>query len=253
MLLKIFIKKIILAFLFFFAVFNFQSCKESDKGTADCSTSFKVNSSINTKISLLNEKLASATEKEKSKIYSDISLLYSVKGDFKSSLENAEMSIKSDPENSDAHYCKGKSCFNLRQYNKSIHELEEAIRLGLNTSDVHFELGSNYYKKKNYRKASIEYKMSLEKDPENIEAINNYAVIMSKLGKNREAEKYLLQSIKTNPDFILSYKNLGILYDRKIKNSKKAVFYYKEYFNRISVGSEKRIVYSWIKNLGGNI
>jgi tetratricopeptide (TPR) repeat protein len=69
--------------------------------------------------------------------------------------------------------------------------------------------------------------------------------------RNGDAEKYLLMAVTANPDFMLSYKNLGILYETKLKQKDKALEYYNKYIQKIADGREKKVVGLWIQNLGG--
>lgn len=56
---------------------------------------------------------------------------------------------------------------------------------------------------------------------------NNYGVYLSRAGREREAEKHFLASIKTAPKWWTNWNNLGVMFERKNQLKKAASYYLK--------------------------
>ena len=89
---------------------------------------------------------------------------------------------------------------------------------------------------------AIEYKKNY------YEAYNNLGVIYTFLKKNKKAELNLLKSAEINPRYAI-VKNLGILYDTRLKNPQKAIENYKKFLKISPNASERNAVKAWIQIL----
>jgi len=82
---------------------------------------------------------------------------------------------------------------------------------------------------KNFDKAVINYKKSIEINPDYAEGHNNLGSALYKLGKFNESIDSYQQAIKINPEYAEAYNNLGNVYDinekvdEAILNYKKAI------------------------------
>ncbi|NCU27981.1 tetratricopeptide repeat protein, partial [Candidatus Nomurabacteria bacterium] len=76
-------------------------------------------------------------------------------------------------------------------------------------------------------------------------------VISTITGDLSDAEKNLKRCLAINPDYAKAYKNLGILYDTKMKKSADAVSNYNKYLSLRPDCPERGLVKLWIAALGG--
>ncbi len=64
---------------------------------------------------------------------------------------------------------------------------------------------------RNYGQSEIQYKISIEKNPDNARVYNNYANILAELGRKDEAEKQYLLAIEKNPNLAIVHYNYANL------------------------------------------
>ena len=85
---------------------------------------------------------------------------------------------------------------------------------------AHRNLGAMYYLDGNLDKAEIEFKKSLELNPQEEMAHNNLGLIYENKNLFDESEKEYLEEIKINPYYDNVYANLGLLYYKQQKYNK---------------------------------
>lgn len=208
------------------------------------------NEQINTTINDLTKKVdLEQDDVKKSAIYSEISSLYSEKGDITSSIKNANAALKYYPNDANAYYVKGKSYLSSNRISEALENLQTAVRIKKDFSKAYFELGNCYYKLYNYSSAEQNYILAIQYNSNYYEAYNNLGIIYTFLKKNTKAEKYLLKAIAIKKDYAPSYKNLGILYDTRLHNKNLALTNYKKFLNLSPNASERQAVNLWIKML----
>lgn len=113
--------------------------------------------------------------------------------------------------------------FKGESVDKALHFFKEAQRDSVYRADATFYIALIYMQKGWYQKSTREFKNLFKLDPRHKEGILNYAVLLSREGKYREAEQVLLDGIKMYPDFSEYYKNLFWLYDFYLNEPDKAV------------------------------
>ena len=138
--------------------------------------------------------------------------------------------IKSDPENSFAHYYNlGLAAFEQKNYQEAIRHFQRSVELNPNISRTHVELGTSYLFVGNNQGAASAFERALELDPRMIEAHNSLGIAYLNLGRFNEAQQQfnaLLNEPEYSTPFIPLY-NLGNLYFQR-KNYQQALLYYNE-------------------------
>lgn len=90
-------------------------------------------------------------------------------------------------------------------------------------------MGVIHSRQGNWEKARDALTLSVEKNKQNIKALNQLGLAYRHLGEFKEAEKTYLQAIQFAPGSSQSYLNLGILYDIYMGQFVKASNYYEKY------------------------
>jgi Flp pilus assembly protein TadD len=90
-------------------------------------------------------------------------------------------------------------------------------------------MGVIHSRQGNWEKARDALTLSVEKNKQNIKALNQLGLAHRHLGEFKEAEKAYLQAIQFAPGSSQSYLNLGILYDIYMGQFVKASNYYEKY------------------------
>ncbi len=229
------------------------SCSKKDnRELAEKEFKLSENASVNQEIKKLQESLKSAsTDVEKADIYTKIAVINSEKGDISSQIKSATEAIKYQPNQYMSHYLLGKSYIGAGRFNDAVAELEISINLKSDYAPAWFELGNAQYKKFNYPGAKTSYRKAIYYDKNLIDAYNNLGVLSTLTGELKEAEKNLKTCIAINPDYATAYKNLGILYDTKMKKNADAVANYNKFLSLRPDAPERGLVKLWIAALGG--
>mgnify|MGYP001335758520 CR=1 FL=1 len=76
---------------------------------------------------------------------------------------------------------------------------------------------------KNFDKAVINYKKSIEINPDYAEGHNNLGSALYKLGKFNEAIDSYQRAIKIKPDFVEAYFNIGVIFAGIEENQKAGI------------------------------
>ncbi len=207
---------------------------------------------INKEIEKQKAELAKAKDDHaRATICQTISALAAEKGNTNLSLEYAQKSIKFQPNLYMARYLLGKGYMDLARYGDAETEFRKSIELKNDFAPSHFELGNALYKKFQYNAAIAEYLEAIRLDPSHYEAMNNIATISVEQKNFSNAENYLKKAIKANPQFALAYKNLGILYETRLKNNALAIESYSKYLSLSPNAPDRGRIKSWIRWLGG--
>ncbi len=231
----------------------FVSCfKKSPEDLATEQFKISENASVNMEIKNLKEALKSAgTDVEKAEINTKIAVVLDEKGDVSSMIKAATEAIKFQPNQYMSHYLLGKSYVAAGRYNDAIDELNMSINFKKDFAPAWFEMGNAQYKKLNYPLAKDAYKKAISFDKNMIDAHNNMGVLSTLSGDLNGAEKYLKTCVALNPEYAMAYKNLGILYDTKMKKGPAAVENYTKYLALRPDSPDRRLVKLWIAAIGG--
>jgi tetratricopeptide (TPR) repeat protein len=226
-------------------------CKKSEKEIFDEEMKLVQSSAMNQNIAELRKKLATAKDDfERSEIYGSISEIESGKGDYTSSIQSANESIKFYPGTARSHYILGKSYLASGRYSESENELQTAVSIDAKFAPAHFELGNLYYKMRKSSDAISEYLLAIKYNANDYQAYNNLGAVYQQTGKFKEAESSFKKTKELNPKFAGVCKNLGILYEQKLKDKAAARASYQEYLQLSPNASDRAAVKIWIANLG---
>ncbi|MCS7074624.1 MAG: tetratricopeptide repeat protein, partial [Bacteroidia bacterium] len=119
--------------------------------------------------------------------------------------KESEEALEINPNQISFLYNHGLACFQLKEYTKAANSLEKAAKLAGNNVyfliQIHTLLGDTYHYLKQPEKSDKAYEKVLEKDPNNLLVLNNYAYFLS-LRKERlqQALEMIEKVIKVSPD-----------------------------------------------------
>lgn len=82
------------------------------------------------------------------------------------------------------------------EVDKAVKIIKNIIADDPDITDAYFALGNIYFKQENYKEAIVHFKESLERKPDDTFTIINIANAYRRMGKQDEAEKFLLENIK---------------------------------------------------------
>jgi tetratricopeptide (TPR) repeat protein len=210
------------------------------------------NALLNTELRILQNALKNAgTDVERAEINTKIAVIHDEKGDVNSLIKTAAEAVKYQPNQYMSRYLLGKSYIAAGRYNDAIDELNISISLKNDFAPAYFELGNAQYKKYSYPSAKEAYKKAIIHDKKLIDAYNNLGVVLTLTNDLKSAETYLKTCVSLDPDFAAAYKNLGILYDIRMKKGPSAVENYKKYLMLRPDCPERGLVKLWISAIGG--
>jgi len=106
--------------------------------------------------------------------------------------------IVKDPLSPEEHINLGVTYEKKGEYDLAIREYRAASK---NLPVAFFYLGNAFFKKGDYRAAEHYYKVSIKKNPEHADSLNNLAWLYYTEGRKLdEAERLVLKALKLNPD-----------------------------------------------------
>ena len=97
-----------------------------------------------------------------------------------------------------------------------------------------------HYTKKEFSSAIRNYQKAIKIDPQNLEALNNLAVVFKKLGQLEKAKAILNQALKLGANHEGTHYNMAVLYE-EIGNNKSAIHFYQE-FAKLGLSSHPSLV-----------
>src|SRR5262249_53318547 len=110
----------------------------------------------------------------------------------------------------------GETYFKVNQFAEAIEALKEGIKLTSSRIDAYCHLGDAYAVMGRYEEALDAYKQGLGRYPGDSIFQNRIAGVYLKLGRGEEAEKFLREEIKNNPNAPGAYFDLAkLLYDKQ--------------------------------------
>jgi tetratricopeptide (TPR) repeat protein len=245
-------KYLILALTMFISFVLLNCSKKTESELAEEQFKLSAGASVNLEIKKLQDELNKAqTDVEKAGIHTKIAVIHDEKGDVSSLIKSAAEAVKFQPNQYMSRYLLGKSYIAAGRFNDAVDELNVSISLKGDFAPAYFEMGNAQYKKMSYPSAKDYYKKALSYDKKMIDAYNNLAVLQTLTGDLKEAEKNLKTCISIKADYAAAYKNLGILYDTKMKKNAEAVENYTKYLTLRPDCPERALVKLWLAALGG--
>ncbi len=228
------------------------SCKKSDKDIIEEQLRLAQNAKINKSIKDLNDKFKSAKDDaERSAIMTAIADLQNQKGRAADAMKASEEAIKYLPTHYLSHYNLGRSYLELGRYKEAAASLEYSIQIKKDYAPSHYELGNAYYKLNRYPAAMQEYRTAIGLDPKHHLAMNNLAVLLNQSGNSTEALATLNKVVALKADYAPAHKNLGIIYETKMKDFGKAVECYQKYLQLCPNAQDRSKIRKWMTLLKG--
>ena len=114
--------------------------------------------------------------------------------------------------------------FKERKLLESLSIFSKLNKSNPNNADILFFLGNIYYELNDLKKSMLYFEQSLNKLPDSLIIINNYAIVLQSLGQFEKATKLFQKVIKLNPSDIKAYYRL---FSMNLEN------FDKEYLNKI--------------------
>ena len=117
--------------------------------------------------------------------------------------------------------------FKERKLLESLSIFSKLNKSNPNNADILFFLGNIYYELNDLKKSMLYFEQSLNKLPNSLIIINNYAIVLQSLGQFEKAKKLFQKVIKLNPSNIKAYYRLFSMnlenFDKKYLNKIKSL------------------------------
>ncbi len=127
------------------------------------------------------------TKEENAEYYSALGTAFNLIFDFNQGLENAEKSIRINPNTSEGHMAKGYALWGKFKYKEAIEETNLSIKLSPNDAISYLIRGKSYYGLKNYQLAEKDLNRCVKLDNKIDDAFIFLGYICKELGKKNEA------------------------------------------------------------------
>jgi eukaryotic-like serine/threonine-protein kinase len=123
-------------------------------------------------------------------------LLHQTTGQYEKALEDFHRVQDLEPGNADAFLRSASVYYRLDMGNKAIEDYRKAIELEPEYYKPYQKLGAFYYYRGQYLEAAEQFQKTIDRAPGLFEAYTDLGAAMSDLGRNQEAERALLMSLK---------------------------------------------------------
>ena len=137
--------------------------------------------------------------------------------------------IKKKPKSFVLYNLFGAILVDQKNFDKAIINYKKSIEINPDYAEGHNNLGSALYKLRKFNEAIDSYQRAIKIKPNFSEAYNNLGLAFEELRKFNEAIDSYQRAIKINPEYAEAYNNLGNVYDTNEKvdeailNYKKAI------------------------------
>jgi tetratricopeptide (TPR) repeat protein len=118
-----------------------------------------------------------------------------------------------DPQNEDANYLAGHVFYEQGDTARAIRCYQKTVDLNPDYINAWIQLGDIMLALKNRRSIDY-YRNAIRLDSNNIETLHNYAYALQSLNKIEEAKEQYKCNIAKEPNYELSYYNLGVIYQK---------------------------------------
>lgn len=116
-----------------------------------------------------------------------------------------------DPQNAEANYIAGHVFYEQGDTGRAVKCYQKSVDLNPEYVEGWIQLGDVMLNLKNKRCLDY-YRNAIKIDSNNIETLHNYAYSLQLFGKKEEAIQLYKENIQKEPEYELSYYNLGLLY-----------------------------------------
>ena len=143
-------------------------------------------------------------------------------GDYKKSLELLEIAEKLSPQHEEIFIQKATIASKSKKHREAIKFLEIALKFSNDLSEVWSLIAMEYLFIKNFNSAKYYFKLCLEKDPSDYQALYNLLHIFEQLSEENESINLLNSILEKNPYCEVAWHQLGKIYLKK-GNHKEAI------------------------------
>ena len=119
-----------------------------------------------------------------------IGFTYADEGDFRSAIDAFGEAMAKNPNASLPYINRGLSYVQLGEFQRAAENFNEAMRVEPDNPDNHVKRGRVYLMLKEYRRAFNAFDLALQRDAENIAALEGTAAALRGLGRSSAAETY---------------------------------------------------------------
>ncbi len=134
-----------------------------------------------------------------------------------------------------------------QHWDQAEQQLKQLVEKYPQLSGPHLNLALLYAQTQRPQLAEAEFKQTLQVNPNNIEAYDQYGIWLRGQTRMQEAEAIYLQALALAPDRAETHLNLGILYDLYMGKLPQALAQYQRYL--ALSGDEKSPVHGWVVDL----
>ena len=156
----------------------------------------------------------------------ELAAIYLANKDYKNAEKYLDKMLTQNPTDYEARLRLAKILFVSNRENDAVNELQKIANDNLKTvqelkirSEANLTLGHIEEKNGFGSSAMNNYRQSIKDNPENMEAMLAYGVILNQSGQLAEAEKYLLKCNEVMPGSALIHNNLSAIYIRMNKDN----------------------------------
>jgi tetratricopeptide (TPR) repeat protein len=164
-------------------------------------------------------------------VYNYIGIISFRLGQIEQAQEAFETSRRLDPEFADPIYNLGVLMDKGGDSTRAVSLLEEAASLASTDSRAQEYIGSIYIRNGKWPEARRALFGALARAPQSGRVLTALALIEAYSGNADKAIFYLMQALEKNRDYAPALYNLGVLYERELKDREQAKAFYKKFLN----------------------
>ncbi|MFN8264789.1 MAG: tetratricopeptide repeat protein [Chitinophagaceae bacterium] len=132
--------------------------------------------------------------------------------------------IQLAPENVLCYNARGLMFYSIQHFDESIADFTKGLQYVKSDSDkimTYINRSASYMMSRQFQKCYDDLIVIYKVNPDNLDVLNNLAVVCDEIGKGEETLTYLLRIIKLKPDYFPAYINIGFRYQHMndFKNS----------------------------------
>lgn len=165
-------------------------------------------------------------DKDITAIYMRLAISHVRKGELDKAIEELEEIKKLDPDDLDAGFMRALLYSLQNSSDKAIKEYEEVLKKAVSSEPKNIYilkgLAAVYYQQKEFEKAIQTYKLILEIDKNDYEALFLMGSILEDSGRRLEAIEKFKQTLVIKPDYADALNSLGYVYAEEGKNLERA-------------------------------
>lgn len=175
---------------------------------------------------ILEYKESLSQDKDIPAIYMRLAISHIRKGEFDSAIEELEKLKELDPDDLDAGFMRALLYSLQNSSDKASEEYEEVLKKAVSSEPKNTYilkgLAAVYYQQKKFEKAISTYKLILDIDKNDYEALFLMGSILEDSGKRQEAIEKFKETLSIKPDYPDALNSLGYVYAEEGKNLKEA-------------------------------